>query len=219
MVATNADDNNQEKEKEKEEKEAEERRQKLKSKEKEKEHAQKDVKWRNARVFISSTFRDMHGERDYLTRYVFPELQERYRFSISPPFPPNSTLTTQNTTRCNRLHVHVTPVDLRWGVTEEDTQQALEICLTEIDNCRPFFLGLLGKRYGWIPDAYVVPDDPAFDWVRTFPLGRSITHMEMHYGVLRNPDRARSCFYFRYILVAIFIILNLTLFQKKGSQF
>ena len=96
-MATNADDNNQEKEKEKEEKEAEERRQKLKSKEKEKELAQKDVKWRNARVFISSTFRDMHGERDYLTRYVFPELQERYHLSPFTLTPPSKTqLTTHN---------------------------------------------------------------------------------------------------------------------------
>ena len=38
--------------------------------------------WRTARVFISSTFRDMHGERDILTRFVFPELRER-----APPSP------------------------------------------------------------------------------------------------------------------------------------
>ena len=48
---------------------------------------QREGKWRTARVFISSTFKDMHGERDHLTRYVFPELQER----------------------CNKLRVHVTP--------------------------------------------------------------------------------------------------------------
>lgn len=66
----------------------------------------------------------MHGERDYLTRVVFPELQER----------------------CEKLRVKVHPVDLRWGVTSEDTQNALELCLTELDQCRPFFLGLLGDR-------------------------------------------------------------------------
>lgn len=80
--------------------------------------------WKSARVFISSTFRDMHGERDYLTRVVFPELQQR----------------------CEKLRVKVHPVDLRWGVTSEDTQNALELCLTELDQCRPFFLGLLGER-------------------------------------------------------------------------
>ncbi len=30
--------------------------------------------WNTVRVFISSTFRDMHAERDYLVRVVFPEL-------------------------------------------------------------------------------------------------------------------------------------------------
>jgi hypothetical protein len=33
--------------------------------------------WRTAGVFISSTFRDMHAERDHLDKVVFPELRER----------------------------------------------------------------------------------------------------------------------------------------------
>ena len=33
--------------------------------------------WRTVRVFISSTFNDMHGERDVLTRVVFPELNNK----------------------------------------------------------------------------------------------------------------------------------------------
>jgi hypothetical protein len=39
-------------------------------------------KWQSVRVFISSTFKDMHGERDYLTRHIFPELQERYSMHL-----------------------------------------------------------------------------------------------------------------------------------------
>ena len=35
------------------------------------------TRWRSLRAFISSTFRDMHGERDLLTRFVFPELRAR----------------------------------------------------------------------------------------------------------------------------------------------
>jgi nephrocystin-3 len=31
------------------------------------------------RVFISSTFRDMQKERDYLVKHVFPELRKRCR--------------------------------------------------------------------------------------------------------------------------------------------
>lgn len=33
--------------------------------------------WKTVRVFISSTFRDMHAERDHLVTVVFPELRER----------------------------------------------------------------------------------------------------------------------------------------------
>jgi len=31
-------------------------------------------RWKTVRIFISSTFRDMHAERDHLVRMVFPEL-------------------------------------------------------------------------------------------------------------------------------------------------
>ena len=57
-------------------------------------------KWRNLRVFISSTFMDMHGERDLLTRMVFPELRAR----------------------ALPLFIDLTGVDLRWGITEEETR-------------------------------------------------------------------------------------------------
>ena len=43
-------------------------------------------------------------------------------------------------------------VDLRWGVTEEEAEQGkvIEICLDEIENCKPFF-GILGNRYDGHP--------------------------------------------------------------------
>jgi nephrocystin-3 len=47
--------------------------------------------WKTVRVFISSTFRDMHAERDHLVRVVFPELRER----------------------CAKRHLHLVDVDLR----------------------------------------------------------------------------------------------------------
>jgi len=53
--------------------------------------------WRSRPVFVTSTFRDMHAERDYLHDHVFPELVERLR---------------------ERFH-HLEPVDLGWGVSEE----------------------------------------------------------------------------------------------------
>jgi telomerase protein component 1 len=134
--------------------------------------------WKAVRVFISSTFRDMHAERDHLVRVVFPELRER----------------------CAKRHLHLVDVDLRWGVTEEDAQRgkALEICLHEIEDCRPFFIGLLGERYGWIPPRYDIPDEEQFDSLRGIEPGHSITAMEIYQGVLNNRQmHTHAFFYFR----------------------
>ncbi|HLF83472.1 MAG TPA: DUF4062 domain-containing protein, partial [Blastocatellia bacterium] len=134
--------------------------------------------WKTVRVFISSTFRDMHAERDYLVRFVFPELRER----------------------CAKRRLHLVDVDLRWGVTEEEAEQGrvLELCLDEIERCRPFFIGLLGERYGWAPPSYGVSDEPRYDWVRRFERGHSITALEIYHGVLRDAAmRTRAFFHFR----------------------
>ncbi len=134
--------------------------------------------WRTVRVFISSTFRDMHGERDLLTRYVFPELRRR----------------------CRSLFINIFEVDLRWGITEQDTQshKALEICLSEISKCN-YFIGILGHRYGWVPEEYQVPDTSDNDWVKEYPTGRSITELEMYHAAICEPDKAvgKAFFYFR----------------------
>jgi len=34
------------------------------------------LSWKTVTVFISSTFNDMHAERDYMVKRVFPELRE-----------------------------------------------------------------------------------------------------------------------------------------------
>ncbi len=88
------------------------------------------------RLFISSTFRDMNAERDWLNRVVFPELRSR----------------------CRRRGAEFVGVDLRWGVTEEEARQrgALTVCLDEIGRC-DLFLGLVGERYGWVPPPEEVP--------------------------------------------------------------
>jgi hypothetical protein len=83
--------------------------------------------WKTVRVFISSTFRDMHAERDHLVRFVFPRLREELL----------------------KRRIHLVDVDLRWGVTAE--QDALEVCREIIDECRPRFICILGSRYGWTP--------------------------------------------------------------------
>eukprot|EP01113_Clastostelium_recurvatum_P018405 TRINITY_DN2169_c0_g1_i12.p1 TRINITY_DN2169_c0_g1~~TRINITY_DN2169_c0_g1_i12.p1 ORF type:complete len:2586 (+),score=522.10 TRINITY_DN2169_c0_g1_i12:146-7903(+) len=136
------------------------------------------VTWRTARVFISSTFLDMHGERDLLTRHVIPEVRER----------------------CKQRQIHLYEVDLRWGVTEEESTKgsSVEICLDELDKCRPLFIGLLGRRYGWVPKNYTLSDEPRFDWVRSYTPGRSVTELEMYHGCLRDPkNNENALFYLR----------------------
>ena len=135
---------------------------------------------RTVRLFISSTFRDFAGERDILVRRIFPELRRR----------------------CRERQVELVDVDLRWGITEAEAQQGkvLPICLAEIDRSRPYFIGLLGERYGWVPqvqqyDPALVQEQP---WLTEHAGGKSVTELEVLHGVLNNPAMAgHARFYFR----------------------
>lgn len=85
----------------------------------------------------------MHGERDVLVRSVFPELRRR----AAP--------------HC----LYLQEVELRWGVTEEETGRVVELCLSEV--CRSqLLLGILGERYGLLPPRPSLPDLPQYSWVR-----------------------------------------------------
>lgn len=140
-------------------------------------------RWRTVTIFVSSTFRDMHEERDILNKRVFPELAERLRA---------------------RAH-HLETIDLRWGVDtadlDEDARrelQVLKVCLKEIDRSTPYMLGLIGDRYGWQP-----PRDRLQAAIREAGYVRpsfdcSVTELEIAYGVLDNPRQHRRCrFYMR----------------------
>ncbi|XP_066199241.1 telomerase protein component 1 [Saccopteryx leptura] len=135
--------------------------------------------WRSIRLFISSTFRDMHGERDLLLRSVLPALQAR----AAP----------------HRINLHA--IDLRWGITEEETRRnrQLEVCLGEVENSQ-LFVGILGSRYGYVPPTYNLPDHPHFRWAQQYPLGRSVTEMEVMQFLnrgLRLQPSAGALIYFR----------------------
>jgi Tfp pilus assembly protein PilF len=135
---------------------------------------------RTIRVFLSSTFRDFAEERDLLVRKVFPELRRK----------------------CRERQVELVDVDLRWGITEKEAQQGkvLPICLAEIDRSRPFFIGLLGERYGWVPEARQYDESLLMEqpWLAEHRGGKSVTELEIMYGVLNNPQMYhQSFFYFR----------------------
>jgi tetratricopeptide (TPR) repeat protein len=127
------------------------------------------------RVFISSTFRDMQGEREELVKRVFPEIRHV----------------------CEQRGVVWGEVDLRWGVTDEQKAEdaVLPICLAEIERTRPYFIGMLGERYGWVPDD--IPRDLADReaWL-TDDRGRSVTELEILHGVLRDPEMAGHAYFY-----------------------
>ncbi len=114
--------------------------------------------WKTVRVFISSTFRDMQAERDWLVKRVFPALRQR----LEPH------------------RVPLVDIDLRWGITRQqaDNDQVLGLCLQQIDECRPFFLGLLGGRYGWVPSKFPVEVGKRYGWTQHHT-GKSVTELEI----------------------------------------
>lgn len=87
---------------------------------------------KTVKIFLSSTFRDMNAERDVLIKQVVPRLNEGAE---------------------RELGVRVREVDLRWGITEEQAKRGhvLELCLDGVEESKPYFVCMLGKRYGWMP--------------------------------------------------------------------
>uniref|UniRef100_A0A7N6A9P9 TROVE domain-containing protein n=2 Tax=Anabas testudineus TaxID=64144 RepID=A0A7N6A9P9_ANATE len=127
------------------------------------------LRWRGVRVFISSTFRDMHAERDVLVRSIFPELSRRAA------------------AHCLFLQ----EVELRWGVTEEESGRATELCLSEV--CRSqMMVGILGERYGVVPPKPALPDLPQYSWLASAPPCLSITEMEIRQFQALYPDTAHQ---------------------------
>ena len=135
--------------------------------------------------FISSTFRDMDFERDCLNNIVAPKLQEHYlRYGYSVRF-----------------------FDLRWGVTANDKEQVeerekkiLRTCFDAIDDCKPFFIALLGHRYGWIPEKkiYLSSDLLPGQIVKQIGIGTpSVTAMEIAYGIFEKHNYNRSLVFIR----------------------
>jgi tetratricopeptide (TPR) repeat protein len=139
---------------------------------------------REIRVFISSTFRDMQGEREELLKQIFPQLRRL----------------------CESRGVTWGEVDLRWGIPDEAKAEGkvLPLCLAEIERCRPYFIGLLGERYGWVPEE--IPDEllEAQPWLTKYRK-ESVTALEILHGVLLNRDMAgHAFFYFRDPAYAVF---------------
>lgn len=71
------------------------------------------------------------------------------------------------------------------------------VTVQEAEHSRPFFIALLGERYGWIPPNYRVSDRPEFDWIRSYEPGHSITEMECRFGFLTHYYRPVHAFAYK----------------------
>ena len=99
-------------------------------------------------------------------------------------------------------NVTLTELDLRWGITEDEAKngKVVDICLREVENSIPFFIGIIGNRYGWIPkkediwegtiDRYSQVDEYLKEHL-------SVTEMEMQFGVLQRKEKMHAYFYIK----------------------
>ena len=137
--------------------------------------------WQKVRIFVSSTFLDMQGERNILHQFVLPQLQKRAK----------------------EKYIQVDLVDLRWGLSQESlkSRSQLEQCLEQINRC-DLFVGILGERYGWVPDQSMKDDLPQkYEDLKMKCSGKevSMTEMEMEFGALScaKEVKERAFFYLR----------------------
>ncbi len=135
-------------------------------------------------IFVSSTFKDMHFERDAIQEITLPRLRAKAR--------PHG----ESISFC----------DLRWGINTGDldsdagSRKVLDVCLDEIDRCQPPMVVILGDRYGWIPSEELTGNAARRKAVQLDDLRISVTALEIAYGALSTPERQRSTlFYFRHI--------------------
>jgi len=113
----------------------------------------------------------MHAERDHLTKVTFPALRER----LLP----------------HRVELY--DIDLRWGITEDEVrnENAVRLCLEQVDECRPFFLAFLGHRYGSVPRQIPADTTAKYPFVAQFP-GASVAELEFRHGVMIEPQGKRA---------------------------
>ncbi len=134
------------------------------------------------KILVSSTFKDMHFERDVLMNKLLPRLNEEL-------FPHGES---------------VDFIDLRWGIDtteledEESNKKILGVCLDEIDEAKPYIIVLIGDRYGWIPPKELLLDVAGSKGVNVNNEAISVTDLEITYSAFLSKERNdRVLFFFR----------------------
>ena len=139
------------------------------------------------RFFISSTFKDMHKERDVIRSSIYPKIRE---YGLEKG-------------------VYVDYRDLRWGIDnksewtiENRITEIMRVCFQEIDDCRPHIVAILSDYYG---TTHKDPDQMVNLW-KEFDAGEeylpedrdiSLTQWELEYSFLSNshPETKALCLF------------------------
>lgn len=123
---------------------------------------------------------------------------------------------------CRERGTYCTPVDLRWGINESQVNSGLviQLCLDYITRCAPFFICLIGERYGshkpnedaplpasfsalpldahWLDKNFVIASSAGYDWVLQDTYQHcSITELEVIQAAFLGEDSNFCHFYFR----------------------
>ena len=110
------------------------------------------------RPFVCSTFRDFGSERDFLQEHIFPKLDKF----------------------CRERGSRFCPVDLRWNKSQSQlgSDHVLRLCLDSIALCAPYFICILGERYGVHRSAESEPlDSVTNDWLdKNFEVAAACGH-------------------------------------------
>lgn len=118
--------------------------------------------------FVSSTFKDMHFERDAIREVTLPRLN----------------------TLAKEYGQTVSFCDLRWGIDTSDMDEevssgkVIRVCLDEIDRCKPPLVVILGERYGWIPDKSLIEGVAKYKNFELDDFEKSVTALEIEYGAI-----------------------------------
>ena len=137
-----------------------------------------EIMQHSIRLFLSSTFRDMQKERDYLVNLVFPALR----------------------TIAEERGIPFSWCDLRFGVSSFEEEYIVRLCLKNIKDCAPSFVGLLGNNYGSVPSSLNKQQIKRLSIFEGVPsMIRSnlgYTEMEMRYFITQYASEDTFDFYF-----------------------
>lgn len=141
--------------------------------------------YRLVRVFVSSTFRDMDFERDYLKNILIPKLNKEM----------------------HKYDIFVEICDLRTGLTkmftseQEQDEYILQSCFSAIKSTYPYFIALIGDRYGWVPPKESINNlnqvFQDFGVNSSSVTDKSVTELEIILGCLSKEEAGRSIICFR----------------------